>query len=326
MLTLTPPGADLLPWDEQVCAHLGPHKHTGELGCRIKRRYADNLNESAPERARQLNRVAKQRADRELRRRGINERRGKLVHAWEHQRRDAVHQHLAAPARLPARRHRLLGAAARHDAGREQRQCRRLTAWQRQAVDLFAAHHHVHVGFRRLDERRRLAHGDGFRDASDLERRVDGELLADLESQPVAFERLEAGELDRELVGARRHIGEHVRAGSVRRRRTDEPGVRVAERDAGARQHGMMRIADDALQRGRRGLAGRRGNRPRGGEHEEQRDRTAERSATSHEPSAMRTARRRRARRGCVTNVTIRQTRRIILAARGLSMIYGRRN
>jgi hypothetical protein len=94
MLTLTPPGADLLPWDEQVCAHLGPHKHTGELGCRIKRRYADNWNESAPERARQLNRVAKQRADRELRRRGINERRGKLVHAWEHQRRDAVHQHL----------------------------------------------------------------------------------------------------------------------------------------------------------------------------------------------------------------------------------------
>lgn len=93
MLTLTPPGADILPWDEEVCAHLGPHKHNGKLGCRIEKRYADSWNESAPERARQLNRVAKQRADRGLRRRGINERRGKLVHAWEHQWRGALHQH-----------------------------------------------------------------------------------------------------------------------------------------------------------------------------------------------------------------------------------------
>jgi hypothetical protein len=94
MLTLTPPGADVLPWDAEVCAHLGLHKHAGELGCRIEKRYVDSWNESAPERARQLNRVAKQRADRELRRRGINEHRGKLVHAWEHQQRGAVHQHL----------------------------------------------------------------------------------------------------------------------------------------------------------------------------------------------------------------------------------------
>jgi hypothetical protein len=94
MLTLTPPGAGDLPWDEGVCAHLGPHQHSGELGCRIESAYADRWNETAPERARQLNRVAKQRADRELRRRGINERRGKLVHAWEHQKRGALHQHL----------------------------------------------------------------------------------------------------------------------------------------------------------------------------------------------------------------------------------------
>ena len=93
MLTLTPPGADVLPWDEDACAHLAPHRHAGELGCRVEKCDADEWNESAPERARQLNRVAKLRADRELRRQGINERRGKLVHAWEHQKRGVLHQH-----------------------------------------------------------------------------------------------------------------------------------------------------------------------------------------------------------------------------------------
>jgi hypothetical protein len=50
-------------------------------------------NETAPERARVLNRVAKRRADLQLRRRGIDQRGGKLVHAWEHQKRGALHQH-----------------------------------------------------------------------------------------------------------------------------------------------------------------------------------------------------------------------------------------
>jgi hypothetical protein len=93
MLTLTPPGADVLPWDPSVCAHLGPHEHDGRRGCRIVAEVARAWNETAPERARKLNRVAKLQADRELRRRGINERRGKLVHAWEHQKRGALHQH-----------------------------------------------------------------------------------------------------------------------------------------------------------------------------------------------------------------------------------------
>jgi hypothetical protein len=33
MLTLTAPGADALPWDEEECAHLGPHRHSGTRGC-----------------------------------------------------------------------------------------------------------------------------------------------------------------------------------------------------------------------------------------------------------------------------------------------------
>src|SRR5215211_20270 len=93
MLTLTPPGAGDLPWDEDVCGHRGAHEHRGPDGCRIVASAVDAWNETAPERARKLNRVAKMRADRGLRRRGIKERRGKLVHAWEHQKRGALHQH-----------------------------------------------------------------------------------------------------------------------------------------------------------------------------------------------------------------------------------------
>ena len=36
LVTLTAPGADVLPWDEEHCAWMGPHKHSGPLGCRIE--------------------------------------------------------------------------------------------------------------------------------------------------------------------------------------------------------------------------------------------------------------------------------------------------
>lgn len=32
---VTPPGATDLPWDERGCDHLGPHKHSSRLGCRV---------------------------------------------------------------------------------------------------------------------------------------------------------------------------------------------------------------------------------------------------------------------------------------------------
>lgn len=32
---VTPPGATDLPWDERRCDHLGPHKHSSRLGCRV---------------------------------------------------------------------------------------------------------------------------------------------------------------------------------------------------------------------------------------------------------------------------------------------------
>jgi hypothetical protein len=98
MLTLTPAGAESLPWDERLCAHLGPHRHDGTNGvCKVVREVSDAWNEEAPEQARRLNRVAKLRADRKLRRLGIYEKRGKLVHAWEHQKRGPLHQHFIVP-------------------------------------------------------------------------------------------------------------------------------------------------------------------------------------------------------------------------------------
>jgi hypothetical protein len=98
MVTLTPPGKERLPWDLSLCRHLGPHEHDGRNGvCKIVAHVCDAWNETAPERARELNRVAKLRADRALARLGIGEKRGKLAHAWEHQKRGALHQHIIVP-------------------------------------------------------------------------------------------------------------------------------------------------------------------------------------------------------------------------------------
>jgi hypothetical protein len=66
---VTAPGADCLPWDERVCAGLGEHKHSGQLGHtdggalvmstyghpseqaareRLKRAYATNVRRLSP--------------------------------------------------------------------------------------------------------------------------------------------------------------------------------------------------------------------------------------------------------------------------------------
>lgn len=36
LVTLTAPGADTLPWDEDHCRWMGAHRHSGPLGCRIE--------------------------------------------------------------------------------------------------------------------------------------------------------------------------------------------------------------------------------------------------------------------------------------------------
>jgi hypothetical protein len=57
---VTAPGADVLPWDEAACDHLGEHRHSGERGCRVQAVAAREWNETASDRWRRLHRRARQ--------------------------------------------------------------------------------------------------------------------------------------------------------------------------------------------------------------------------------------------------------------------------
>jgi hypothetical protein len=86
---VTAPGAARLPWDEELCAGLGKHRHSGDLGCRVERRAADEWNRVAPEKWRRLNRRARQET---VKRHG----RGSvllLTRVWEIQSRGVLHVH-----------------------------------------------------------------------------------------------------------------------------------------------------------------------------------------------------------------------------------------
>lgn len=87
MLTITAPGARVLPWDDR-CAGLGPHKHSGLLGCRVDREAAKAWNATAPDRWRRLHdRCAR------LTARRTGSRPNMLVRAWETQTRGVLHVH-----------------------------------------------------------------------------------------------------------------------------------------------------------------------------------------------------------------------------------------
>lgn len=90
MITVTGPGVDAgYPWDEDHCAHLGPHRHSGHLGCRVAAAPAAVFNERAPGWWSHLHREARQAAKRtaliapEL-----------LARIWEEQKRGLLHVHL----------------------------------------------------------------------------------------------------------------------------------------------------------------------------------------------------------------------------------------
>jgi hypothetical protein len=88
MLTITGPGADVLPWDREHCAPLGEHRCSGLLGCRVREREAREWNESASARWRRLHdRCAR------LARRETGLRPWVLLRAFEVQRRGVLHAH-----------------------------------------------------------------------------------------------------------------------------------------------------------------------------------------------------------------------------------------
>jgi hypothetical protein len=76
-----------MEWDEQNCRHLGPHRHTGELGCRVRISRSAPWNESAAKRWRDLHRQVYQRCRRERLRPRL------LARVWEMQKRGLLHVH-----------------------------------------------------------------------------------------------------------------------------------------------------------------------------------------------------------------------------------------
>lgn len=89
MLTVTAPGEDAgLTWDQEVCAHRGPHRHSGRDGCRVSAAAAAAWNERAPRWWRSLHHEASQATLRE-----VGRRPALLVRPWELQQRGMLHVH-----------------------------------------------------------------------------------------------------------------------------------------------------------------------------------------------------------------------------------------
>lgn len=99
MVTVTAPGADRLPWDEERCRGLGPHRHSGLLGCRIREDQGDLWNTAAPDRWRRLNGEAARHVERTF-----GHRAHLLSRVWEIQTRGALHIHALLGYSTPAER------------------------------------------------------------------------------------------------------------------------------------------------------------------------------------------------------------------------------
>jgi len=94
MCTLTAPGQEAgLIWDRNVCTHPEGVTCSGMIGCKVLPKAAELWNEHSKSWWRELNRVAKQRADRAVRQLGHDYRGGLLAYEWELQKRGVSHLH-----------------------------------------------------------------------------------------------------------------------------------------------------------------------------------------------------------------------------------------
>jgi hypothetical protein len=96
MVSLTAPGEDAgLVWDRSLCRHPPGEKCDGKRkGCKVEAGAAQLWNERSREWWRELNRVAKLRADRRIIRRGATTKGGLLMYEWELQGRGVWHLHI----------------------------------------------------------------------------------------------------------------------------------------------------------------------------------------------------------------------------------------
>jgi len=98
MTTVTAPGEEAgLPWDKTRCSHPSEIKCSGRRGCRVVESAANLWNEHSRRWWRELNRIAKQRADRRVRALGYETRAGLLAYSWEKQKRGVWHLHIVLP-------------------------------------------------------------------------------------------------------------------------------------------------------------------------------------------------------------------------------------
>ena len=97
---VTAPGVEAgLPWDMSVCAHRGPHRHSGLDGCRVLAEAAALFNERASAWWSELHHEASQAVLRKLGRRPVL-----LARVWELQKRGVLHVHPLLGYSTPAER------------------------------------------------------------------------------------------------------------------------------------------------------------------------------------------------------------------------------
>ena len=94
MCTLTAPGVDAgLAWYRANCTHDESERCGKAYGCKVVPAAAELWNEKSRRWWSALNRVCKQRADRALRRQGLDRKGGVLIYEWELQSRGVWHLH-----------------------------------------------------------------------------------------------------------------------------------------------------------------------------------------------------------------------------------------
>jgi len=95
MTTVTAPGEEVgLIWDRARCSHPADERCSGRKGCRVIQSAADIWNRDSRKGWRELNRIAKQHADRRLKLLGHTKRGGFLAYSWEMQKRGVWHLHV----------------------------------------------------------------------------------------------------------------------------------------------------------------------------------------------------------------------------------------
>lgn len=97
LLTISAPGEDLLPWDTDECTIEGPHKCSGEVGCRVEWIYAHVWNSTAQARMSRLWEAATRSADRWIRRQWGGELPVQLANVRAMQKRGVAHWHYGTP-------------------------------------------------------------------------------------------------------------------------------------------------------------------------------------------------------------------------------------